>query len=136
MLAWKETKNNPNNNRGLSQNLHKFFTKHKSTALKFHRVRNVNILYSKWHNGFCTVTLPNHIKICPKDPKAKTIFKFKTFTLDHNTACLINQFALFKWKSQVNIKHNLVVVWFKKHLIYCNDHYNLFNSLKPLNLKQ
>ena len=30
---------------------------HKSTALNLHRVRNVNILYSKWHNGFCTVTL-------------------------------------------------------------------------------
>ena len=105
----------------------KFFTKHKSTALNFHRVWNVNILYSKWHNGFCTMTLPNYIKICPKNPKVKTVFKFKTFTFDHNTACLINQFALFKWKSQVNIKHNLVVIWFRRHLFYCNDYYNLFN---------
>ena len=52
---------------------------HKSTALNLHRVRNVNILCSKWHKGFYTVTLLNHIKICPKDTKAKTIFKLKTF---------------------------------------------------------
>ena len=69
---------------------------HKLTALNLHRVQNVNILCSKWHNGFCIMTLPDHIKICPKDPKAKTVFKLKTFTLDHNTACLINQFALLK----------------------------------------
>ena len=62
----------------------------------FIKVLNVNILYSKWHNGFCIVILPNHNKICPKDPKAKTVFKFKTFTPDHNTSCLMNQFALFK----------------------------------------
>ena len=68
----------------------------KSTTLNLHRVQNVNILYSKWHNGFCTVTLPNHIKICLKDPNAKIVFKLKTFTHDHNIACLINQFALFK----------------------------------------
>ena len=102
---------------------------HKLTALNLHRVQNVNILCSKWHNGFCIMTLPNHIKICPKDPKAKTVFKLKTFTLDHNTTCLINQFALFKWISQINIKHSLLVIWFRfrKQVFYCNDHYNLFN---------